>query len=273
VNPNRLPGGFTTNFTALDIAGFYRLTTSQRVNVPEPQYNARLPRTNLTVVLKPESELIEIGSPVTFVALVSGYDPTNAAQLKYQWQWNKDPYSEVPGNVNLTWRDLQIGSNTNFVTIPDSPTDSNFLTIQSVSTNDVAFYRVIVTVPGPRSNIVFTAMSDAAPLWAWETTNSIFAWGTAVRTSGSGDGCPGSYTRRVDFGLGYYPIQPGPYGAADGYSRSSFVYWYDAVGDAGCGAGGSVSVAVQFPTLTHYFAIFTTDTDHNPYPIYLHNFR
>src|SRR4051812_22411784 len=39
VDGKRLQGAFT-NFVAMDIAGFYRLTLSQRVNVPEPQFNA-----------------------------------------------------------------------------------------------------------------------------------------------------------------------------------------------------------------------------------------
>jgi hypothetical protein len=269
-NPILSSGRATVTLTGEE--KIFQLVGPQRVNVAELQVADRIAPTNLTVVLRPESDLVEISNSVTFVAIVGGYtnDPSS---LTYDWQWNKFPYSTNTGSTNLTWRDLHIEQDTNFVTVPGSPTNSNFFTIPTVTTNEVAYYRVTVNLPKEGTNVV-TATSLAAPLWVWQQTNSIIVYGTPVSQSGGSVGCVSSYQKRIDFGNGYWPVQSAsPYSARDLQSGSSTVYYYDWYGHAGFGCG-SVTVSPAYPTLPYYFTIYTgSSSPPNPYLIYLTNFH
>ncbi|MFO1499170.1 MAG: hypothetical protein U1G07_12375 [Verrucomicrobiota bacterium] len=253
-----------------DPAIFYRTLlldphATRSLAVPELQFAARgVPPGDLKVLLLPESQLIEIGATATFAALVDGYTG-DATNLVYRWEVNKLPYAvSAAGSTNLTWRDLNIGQDTNFVTLV--VTNSNFYTIPAVTTNDVGYYRVTVTAPGPS-----TVSSLAAPLWAWQQTNSIVVFGTPVTQSGSGS-CSGAYSKRIEFG-GYWPAQRGPYAATSWSGGGDTIAWHDYYNASyGC-QGGSFSLTVKVP-VPYYFTIYTSNSNPpNPYVLYLQGFQ
>jgi hypothetical protein len=268
--PNPIPG--LGSHVVSNSPSFYRLKESslspdlgapRSVNVPELQFTNRTVPSTLTVLLLPESQLIELGSKATFVAIVDGY--TNSpSNLIYRWEINQSPSTTAEGSTNLTWRDLHIENDTKFAPILGSPTNSNFFTIQEVTTSDVAYYRVTVTAPGEATN-----NSVAVPLWAWQQTNSIIVYGTPVNQSGS---VCSSYSKRIDF-PSVWPV-PGSFYAATALD-SDAITWHDYYNSTyGCAIGSSGSITPRIISAPYYFTVYAGNSSpSSSYPLYLQGFQ
>ena len=98
--------------------------------------------------------------------------------LKYQWQ------RRGPGL-------------TNFVNIVEATNDT--FTIDKVSTNDVAYYRVTVT-GSYYTNA--TTTSEPAQLLVWTKNSPFNVYGSPVLASGSKGSCPGGYAGYVFYNNG-----------------------------------------------------------------------
>jgi hypothetical protein len=253
-----------------------------RVDVPILEAADRIPSTSLAVLLQPESATVKLSNSVTFAALVDGY--TNGESLSFKWEWNKLPYTTNLVSTNSTWRDLNVGTDTNFLTVPGSP-DTNVFTIASVTTNEVAYYRVTVTAIGTNGTNI--ASSAAAPLWAWRPTNSIYAYGTPVQLlNGSATTCPGPFAYVIPF-PGVYPDPPatvgGPVNNAflDLENNNTSIYWTTLTGRYtgwSCpnppsfpGGYASIPYASKAATIPWYFTVYVPPPDQapNPYWVYM----
>jgi hypothetical protein len=242
--------------------------------VPVPEAPDRTPPTSLTVILQPESATVQISNYFTFLALVGGY--ASNATVSFQWEWNKFPFTTNFITTNLTWRDLNIGSDNNFTNVPGSP-NTNLFTIGPVTTNEVAYYRVTVTAV--TSGVTNVASSAAAPLWAYQPTNSTFVWGTPVYASnGSSTPCSGSYHY-----VTYFPNLTPDGGIAnylffDESETSPTISWFAYSANpvfpssAGWGSCGAPSVGFSSSQInryaTYYFSVWIPSTPVNPDLVY-----
>src|SRR5438105_9481880 len=120
------------------------------------------PRADRPVILcQPQSQVVPIGTNVTFTVSAEKLPPYQWQPLTYQWQVNKTP---LIGLHSTNWSDLG--------------TNSNTLTIANAQKSDVGSYRAKVTGSG-------TVTSDAASLEVYSTTGGqITLYGPPVATSG-----------------------------------------------------------------------------------------
>jgi hypothetical protein len=279
--------GSATISTKLGGAGFFRLgspgiprsvggqSSPGRVDVPILEAPDRIASTSLSVVIQPESATVQLTNFFTFAALVDGF--ASNAILSFKWEWNKSPYTTNFVSTNLTWRDLNIGTDTNFLTVPSSP-NTNLFTIGPVTTNDVAYYRVTVTAVTTNSTNV--ASSAAAPFWAWQPTNSIIVWGNPVYAiNGSYTPCPGSYSNVVYFSSGYYPDSVNNHFFTDLSNSSSIIAWSAWKGPySGWGMPGTPcsSLIALIPsqyinyTFPYYFTVYIPSTAQPANPDFVH---
>jgi hypothetical protein len=185
---------------------------------------------NLQVLTFPDGLLIKSGAGQAFASLASGYDKSTPPS--YQWEWSKNPVA-APGPAEATWKDLVI-LDTNFVAIANAT--NKVYTIVSASANDVAYYRVRVTV-GTNSVI-----SKPSPVWVW-TKDDIGVQGTIVTQNGTTPTpCSSqSYASRAD--MPYVPAGAGPYSACGNFSNC-VIRWYEywLTFQPGCGQESSSCV-------------------------------
>jgi hypothetical protein len=133
----------------------------------------------------PEAQAVLVGTTnVTFSVVAEPPPPILSYQFTYQWQTNHNP------------------GRSNYVDI-SSATNDTYTIPHAVTTNDVAYYRVIVSGLG-------TTISEPAPLLVAWTGNSFTFAGTPVVSSGnSGSSCPGAYAGYVRYwknpGWGWAP--------------------------------------------------------------------
>jgi hypothetical protein len=290
-----LAAGFDTNVSAASAGGtaeFYKLSAPRgvgprigsppfdgRVDVPILETSDRVPATSLTVWIQPESGMIETNHPAVFMALVDGYKDGDT--LSFNWELTKTPYTTNLVTTNSTWRDFNIGSNTNvFATVPGS-LDTNVFTIPAVTPDDVAYYRVTVTAKGTSGTNI--AVSAAAPLWVWEPTNSITTQGTPVQLlGGSSVNCTGPFYYTVPF-PGVLPDPPAnPANPVNEFNDLTLpgtsIYWSTSTGrykDQMCGGSGfthaDITYASKAATVPWYFTVYIPSNTSPPssYTVYM----
>jgi hypothetical protein len=278
-------GAASADLSGADPLGFYELKAPRgvgpriatppfdgRVDVPILETSDRVPATSLTVWIQPESGMVETNHPAVFMALVDGYAENDI--LTFTWELNTSPYTTNLVTTNSTWRDFNIGSNSNFVAVASNP-NTNVFTIPSVTFADVAYYRVTVRSVGTDGTNI--AVSAAAPLWVWEPTNSIIVQGTPVQlVGGSSIPCQGPFSYVVPF-PGVFPDPPAnssfPVNEFDDHTLpGTSVYWSTSTGrykDQKCGVSGiftqaQITYASKAATVPWYFTVYIPSTDVQP---------
>lgn len=218
------------------------------------------PMTNMPPIIlcHPEDQLVYIGtSNVTFQVIAEPHRPMLYQSFTYQWQANA-----LPGLSN-------------YINI-DAATNATYTIANPVTTNDVAFYRVVVSGYG-------TTFSEPAALQVYMTNNPVTVWGTPVYWNGGSGSCPGCYIGYVNFtksplaGWGWQPSSSTPHKAEDrlsGETEDTKIEFVGMNGDSGCAVG---AVIVPHPTISNkyrfsiYFPCGGT-VGLNPYRITLYGF-
>ncbi len=160
----------TIGGTVLALLWFAASLPNRAAEKPAPYVPAGAP----IIVCNPETQVIQENSPAEFTVIADSPSPPEAYSwyLAYQWQ------RQGPGL-------------TNYVNIRGAT--SNTFSISHVSTNDVAFYRVEV------SSTNGTSISQPAQLLVYTHHSPLTVYGSPLKISSSGTGCPGPYAGYVNY--------------------------------------------------------------------------
>jgi len=225
-------------------------------------------RHHVIIISQPQSQTVAMGTNVTFSVLAAKGPPYTTNGLSYQWQFNHTVL-----NGNLHWTNLTISGATN-----------SSITITNAQTNDVGYYRVLVS-GSP------TTASDPAGLQVFSSTaGGVTVYGTPV-VSGATGFCGGgtvhfhiNYTNSPPL-WGWGVISPTSVTScenAGGRTDTKFEYLGLEAFDQKCTAGSLITVSMaktpfppHTPSSRYIFTLYFTDTTTppSPYPVLLTNLR
>lgn len=208
------------------------------------------------ILNQPQSQTVALSSDATFSVYAMSGPPFSTNGVSYQWQFN--------GTI--------LSGTNHFFDIPGATQSS--ITITNVSTNEVGFYRVLVSGSS-------TVASDPAALQAFATADGQIPilYGTPIASGGSKLSCPGAFISYVPYvnNWNWYVFNPNAaVTAIDGRGRSDSKAEYNGYyGDRNCKPTPQGAVSTGNPPLSprYQFTLYFSQTP-NPtgsYPLNVTN--